>query len=166
MGAVVHPKLVLSVHVSWLGFLGIHCIFIYVELFAFRITWMGNLQSGCKKWFGNLFSGLPFFQQLVSNSTSGTKASIILIACYCLARHKFVSFSFPFSCGFFLLPPPPPHPCFWSTILKSQKYLPKPDTFYSQQAFNTEIFGIAYLISNLSIAEMLGWFFLFPIQVT
>ena len=162
MGAVVHPKLVLSVHVSWLGFLGIHCIFIYVELFAFRITWMGNLQSGCKKWFGNLFSGLPFFQQLVS--TSGTKASIILIACYCLARHKFVSFSFPFSCGFFLFSPPPPF--FWSTILKSQKYLPKPDTFYSQQAFNTEIFGIAYLISNLAIAEMLGCFFLFPIQVT
>ena len=155
MGAVVHPKLVLSVHVSWLGFLGIHCIFIYVELFAFRITWMGNLQSGCKKWFGNLFSGLPFFQQLVSDSTSGTKASIILIACYCLARQKFVSFSLLSPVVSFF----PPSPLYWSTILKSQKYFPKPVTFYSQEAFNTEIFGIAYLISNLSIAEMLGWFF-------
>lgn len=154
MGAVVHPKLVLSVHVSWLGFLGIHCIFIYVELFAFRITWMGNLQSGCKKWFGNLFSGLPFFQQLVSDSTSGTKASIILIACYCLARQNL--FHFLFFLLWFLSSPPP---LYWSTILKSQKYLPKPVTFYNQEAFNTEIFGIAYLISNLSIAEMLGWFF-------
>lgn len=29
---------------------------------------------------------------------------------------------------------------FWSAIWKSQKYLPKPSTFYSQGVFNTEIF--------------------------
>lgn len=52
---------------------------------------------------------LPFSQQLVSNSTSGTKTSIILIACDCLVRHKFVSFSFFFLpvwggfCVFFLV---------------------------------------------------------------
>lgn len=43
------PKVSSSVHVSWLSFLGICCIFIYVELFAFRIVQRGNLQSGCKK---------------------------------------------------------------------------------------------------------------------
>lgn len=98
MGGGSHPSKVSSFlfMFPWLSFLGICCIFIYVELFAFRFARRGNLQSGCKKLFGCLFSGLPFLQQLVSNSTSGTKTSIILIAGYCLVRHKVVSFSFSF----------------------------------------------------------------------
>ena len=50
---------------------------------------------------------------------------------------------------------------FLSPILKSQKYLLKPSSFYSQGVFNTEIFHIAYLVLNHFVAEMLGWSFSF-----
>lgn len=147
---------------GWVSWEFIAYLFMWSYLLLESHGW-GICNLAAKSDLAIYFQGCPSSSSLFQ-TTSGTKASIILIACYCLARHKFVSFSFPFSCGFFLFSPPPPF--FWSTILKSQKYLPKPDTFYSQQAFNTEIFGIAYLISNLAIAEMLGCFFLFPIQVT
>lgn len=142
------------------GFLGIHCIFIYVEL-QHRITWMESAI-----WLQKVIWQFIF------------RAALLPAACFKLnlwhegihhfncmllfgqAQICFIFFSFLLC--FFLLPTP----FLIHHFIKPKIFAQTEGPFYSQQAFNTEIFGIAYLISNLSIAEMLGWVFLFAIQVT
>jgi hypothetical protein len=97
VGAVSHPNLILSIHISWLGFLGICYMFVNVELFAFGIA-QGESAAWQEKVIWHFISRAALLPEACFKLNPDTKISIILIVYNRFVRHKFVFF-FPFFHG-------------------------------------------------------------------